>query len=128
MSSARPSARTSAAGAARACGPSTLLVAASAMADSATAIMSTGMCDALIRISLCLRPEQLAQRRKARYLVAECFERGGDRNRQEHAGDAPHEPPEQHAHHDRERLELQPAGIDERRQHVVLQHRDGEVA
>src|SRR5882672_8424944 len=74
--------------------------------------------------SVSLRPEQVAQRREARHLIAERFECGGDRDREEHARDAPDEPPKQHTDHDRERVELQPAGVDKWRHHVVLHHRD----
>src|SRR2546422_9041829 len=76
----------------------------------------------------CPISQELPQRRELRQLVAERFECGGDRDREEHAWDAPDEPPKQYAHHYRERVDLQPARIHERRQHVVLQQRDSEIA
>src|SRR5437879_13903133 len=150
MSSARPSATTSDRGGAPVWGPSTLAVAESAMAVTAVARMTTPMCWTLIGSPVrCTRhgehdlvwhmackgtapwtsmPQNFPQRREARYLIAERFECGGSRDREEPTRDAPDEPPKQHTDHDRERVDLQTAGIDKWRQHVVLQHRDGEVA
>src|SRR6266576_6504567 len=150
MSSARPSATTSGRGGAPVWGPSRLAVAASAMAATAVARMTTPICWTLIgspvkvihappfarvvpdpdslcepsrlsvstqfcstRCSSASMPQNFPQRREPRHLIAERFECGGDRDREEHARDTPDEPPKQHADHDRERVELQPAGIDE---------------
>src|SRR5882672_10871649 len=128
MSSARPSATTRDRGGAPVWGPSTLAVAASAMAATAVARMTTPICWTLIGSPVkdassngrCTSmPQNFPQRREARHLIAQRFECGGDRDREEHTRDAPDQPRKPHTDHDRERVDLQPAGIDEGRHHVV---------
>src|ERR1051326_1648779 len=55
--------------------------------------------------------KQLRQGRKPRDLVAEHLQCGRDRNGKEYARDAPDEPPEHHADHDGDGIELEPPPV-----------------